>query len=176
MRMFRPLMAARLCYHAKSNRTRRCSALALSGAKHRHETQEISYLPAGDLPIDIDDSLCDDGSMTYPRSHLVSEEEPGFYHVVSRCVRRAFLCGQDRVTGRCFEHRRAWIEDRILELADAFAVSVFSYSVMSNHFHVVLHVDPTVPASWSDEEVARRWLAAFPGGIGDMQSAGQSRW
>ena len=101
--------------------------------------------------------------MTYPRSHLVSEEEPGFYHVVSRCVRHAFLCGKDRVTGRCFEHRRSWIEDRILELADAFAVSVYSYAVMSNHFHVVLHVDPTVPASWSDEEVARRWLVAFPG-------------
>jgi len=101
--------------------------------------------------------------MTYPRSHLVSEEEPGFYHVVSRCVRRAFLCGKDRLSGRCFEHRRAWIEDRILELADAFAVSVYSYSVMSNHFHVVLHVDPTVPATWTDDEVARRWLVAFPG-------------
>jgi REP element-mobilizing transposase RayT len=101
--------------------------------------------------------------MTYPRSHLVSEEEPGFYHVVSRCVRRAFLCGQDRITGRCFEHRRAWIEGRILELSDAFGVSVYSYSVMSNHFHVVLHVDPTVSATWSDDEVARRWLIAFPG-------------
>jgi len=101
--------------------------------------------------------------MTYPRSHLVSEEEPGFYHVVSRCVRRAYLCGKDRVTGRCFEHRRSWIEDRILELADSFAVSIFSYAVMSNHFHVVLHVDPTVSASWPDGEVARRWLTAFPG-------------
>ena len=101
--------------------------------------------------------------MTYPRSQLVSEEEPGFYHVVSRCVRRAFLCGKDQLTGRCFEHRRQWIEDRILELAEAFAISVYSYAVMSNHFHVVLHVDPTVTLSWSDEEVAHRWLTAFPG-------------
>jgi hypothetical protein len=75
-------------------------------------------LPAGDFLIDIDDFLCDDGSMTYPRSHLVSEEKPGFYHVVSRCVRRAFLCGKDRLTGCSFEHRRSWIEDRILELAE----------------------------------------------------------
>jgi hypothetical protein len=61
------------------------------------------------------------------------------------------------------ECRHAWIEDRILELADSFAVSVYSYSVMSNHFHIVLHVDPTVSAIWSDDEVARRWLMAFPG-------------
>jgi hypothetical protein len=66
------------------------------------------------------------------------------------------------LTGRSFEHRREWIEDRILELSDCLAVSVYSYSVMSNHFHVVLHVDPTVASSWSDDEVARRWLVAFP--------------
>lgn len=101
--------------------------------------------------------------MTYPRSHLVSDEEPGFYHVVSRCVRRAFLCGTDRFTGQCFEHRRRWIENRILELAESFAVSIYSYAVMSNHFYVVLHVDPSVVDAWSDDEVAHRWLAAFPG-------------
>lgn len=101
--------------------------------------------------------------MTYPRSQLVSEAEPGFYHVVSRCVRRAFLCGEDTVTGQSFEHRRQWIEARILELADCFAVSVYAYAVMSNHFHVVVHVDPAASMTWSDEEIARRWLAAFPG-------------
>jgi hypothetical protein len=101
--------------------------------------------------------------MTYPRSHLVSAEEPGYYHVVSRCVRRAFLCGKDKLTGKCFEHRRAWIEARILELADCFAVSVYAYAVMSNHFHVVVHIDPAAAQALSDEEVAGRWLTAFPG-------------
>jgi hypothetical protein len=106
---------------------------------------------------------CDNAGMTYPRSHLVSEDEPGFYHVVSRCVRRAFLCGKDKLTGQCFEHRRQWIEARILDLADCFSVSVYAYAVMSNHFHVVLHVNPGEAQSLSDEEVARRWLTAFPG-------------
>ena len=101
--------------------------------------------------------------MTYPRSHLVSEGEPGDYHVVSRCVRRAYLCGKDKVTGRCFEHRRHWIEGRILELAECFAVSVYAYAVMSNHVHIVVHVDPGEAQALSDEEVARRWLSAFPG-------------
>jgi len=113
---------------------------------------------------------CEDRPMTYPRSHLVSDDEPGFYHVVSRCVRRAFLCGKDRFTGRCFEHRRQWIEDRILALAECFSVSVYSYAVMSNHFHVVLHIDPNEVSTWSDEEVAHRWLAAFPGRLKRDQS------
>ncbi|MCC5866858.1 MAG: transposase [Wenzhouxiangella sp.] len=113
--------------------------------------------------MDQGSPACKNVGMTYPRSHLVSEDEPGFYHVVSRCVRRALLCGKDKLTGQCFEHRRQWIEARILELADCFSVSVFSYAVMSNLFHVVLHVDPATAHDLSDEEVARRWLTAFPG-------------
>lgn len=55
--------------------------------------------------------------MTRPRSTLVSLTDTPWYHVVSRCVRRVFLCGEDRLTGKNFEHRRGWIEARILELA-----------------------------------------------------------
>ena len=101
--------------------------------------------------------------MTYPRSHIVAEGEAGFFHVVSRCVRRAFLCGWDKFSERSYEHRRQWIEARILELADCFCVSVYAYAVMNNHYHIVLQVDPTATATLSAEEVARRWLTAFPG-------------
>ncbi|MDZ7791907.1 MAG: hypothetical protein U5L08_15700 [Xanthomonadales bacterium] len=107
--------------------------------------------------------------MAYPRSQLVSDEEPGFFHCVSRCVRRAFLCGVDHTTGKDFEHRRQWIEDRIFQLADSFAVSVYAYAVMSNHFHVVLRSDPTTPWQWTDREVAERWLAIFPGSISNRE-------
>jgi REP element-mobilizing transposase RayT len=103
--------------------------------------------------------------MAYPRSQLVSDEEPGFFHCVSRCVRRAFLCGFDQESGKNFEHRRQWIEDRIFKLAEAFPVSVYAYAVMSNHCHVVLRIDPQSPWRWSDQEVAERWLAIFPGSI-----------
>jgi hypothetical protein len=59
--------------------------------------------------------------MTTPRSQHVDNEAPGFYHCVSRCVRRAFPCGTDAYTGRCFEHRKPWVEQRLLELAEIFA-------------------------------------------------------
>ncbi len=98
-------------------------------------------------------------AMGYPRRLYVPPDVPGLYHCVSRCVRRAFLCGADPVTGRSFDHRKQWVEDRILRLAEIFAVAVHAYAVMSNHFHLVIEVDPTVTGGWSDEEVARRWLA-----------------
>lgn len=100
--------------------------------------------------------------MTSPRRQLVDPEQPGFFHCVSRCVRRAFLCGEDRYTGRSFDHRRQWIEDRLLQLADTFAVALHAYAVMSNHVHVVLHVDPAVAAAWSAEEIAERWVRLCP--------------
>lgn len=67
--------------------------------------------------------------MTYARSILVPPGSPGTYHCVSRCVRRAWLCGDGRDSGRSFEHRRQWVEDRIGELAEIFAIAVWGYAV-----------------------------------------------
>jgi len=96
--------------------------------------------------------------MGYPRHLQVLSDAAGIYHCVSRCVRRAFLCGDDALTGRSFAHRRDWLETSIHELAGVFAVAVHAYAVMSNHFHLVIEIDPTAPSRWSDDEVARRWL------------------
>jgi hypothetical protein len=100
--------------------------------------------------------------MTAPRSQLISSDAPGFYHCVSRCVRRAFLCGTDSYTGRCFEHRKPWVEERLVELADIFAVGVYAFAVMSNHLHVVAYLNPGIAWSWSPDEVAQRWMRLFP--------------
>ncbi|MDZ7824940.1 MAG: transposase [Gammaproteobacteria bacterium] len=95
--------------------------------------------------------------MTYPRSMTVSSLEAGFYHCICRCVRQAWLCGHDEVSGRDYEHRRDWIEQKLITLAGIFAVELYAWAVMSNHSHVVLRIDPLRPEQWSDEEVAERW-------------------
>ena len=83
-------------------------------------------------------------------------------HVWNRCVRRAFLCGNDVVTGRSFEHRRQWARDRLEHLASVFAIDCVTFSVMSNHTHQILRSRPDIVATWDDETVALRWLKLTP--------------
>jgi REP element-mobilizing transposase RayT len=102
-------------------------------------------------------------SMTMPRSSLVSLTDTPWYHVVCRCVRRAFLCGEDHTTGQNFEHRRSWIEERIGQLSSVFAIDVAAYTVMSNHYHLVVRIDDERVQQWSDYEVLKRWTKIFAG-------------
>ncbi|WP_432459666.1 MULTISPECIES: transposase [unclassified Agarivorans] len=95
--------------------------------------------------------------MPRSRQSQVSLADTLYYHCVSRCVRRAFLCGEDQHTGKSYEHRRQWVEDYLLQLAAVFAIDVCAYAVMSNHSHVVLHVDKEQAEAWSMDEVLERW-------------------
>ena len=96
------------------------------------------------------------------RREMIDPAEVQICHTISRCVRRAFLCGDDPVSGESYEHRRQWIRDRLEFLASVFGIDCLTYAVMSNHIHLVLRSRPDVVASWTDEEVARRWLRLFP--------------
>ena len=95
--------------------------------------------------------------MPLPRSQQVSLIDTPYYHCVSRCVCRAFLCGKDKYSGKSFEHRRQWVENRLLFLGTVFCIDICAYAVMSNHTHVVLHVDNEKANNLSDLEVAKRW-------------------
>jgi hypothetical protein len=93
----------------------------------------------------------------YARREIVAENEVGAYHCVARCVRRAFLCGHDPLTGKNFDHRKVWLLERLQELAGVFAIEVLSFSIMSNHIHLLLRTRPDLANEWSDDEVAQRW-------------------
>ncbi len=101
--------------------------------------------------------------MTLPRSALVSVDDTPYYHVVTRCVRRTFLCGVDRDSGQSFEHRRQWIEDRIRLLSSIFAVDICAYAVMSNHVHIVLKLCSEEANEWSERELIERWACLYKG-------------
>ncbi|MCK5905480.1 MAG: transposase [Gammaproteobacteria bacterium] len=99
--------------------------------------------------------------MTTARSQQIDIETTPYYHVINRCVRRAFLCGEDQLTGQNYEHRRGWIVDKIKSLSSIFAMDICAFAVMSNHYHIVLRVDKELAESWSDLETAEHWMQLF---------------
>jgi REP element-mobilizing transposase RayT len=101
--------------------------------------------------------------MTRPRTVLISLADTPYYHITSRCVRRAFLCGVDHYSGQSYEHRRQWVVDRIRLLSSLFAIDVCAYAVMSNHYHLVLKLCPEQFDDLSEDQIMDRWCALFKG-------------
>lgn len=101
--------------------------------------------------------------MPRPRQSLINIADTPYYHVTSRCVRRAYLCGYDEKSGVSFEHRKQWLEDRIRLLSSIFTIDLCAYAVMSNHYHMVVRLSPEQSNSWSVGEVLRRWCCLHKG-------------
>jgi REP element-mobilizing transposase RayT len=101
--------------------------------------------------------------MPRPRRSQVSVEDTPMYHCCSRVVRRAFLCGDDKFSGKNYDHRRGWVEVQLLKLAEIFAIDVAAYAIMSNHLHVVLSIDIYQANRWSNLEVIEHWHRLFNG-------------
>jgi len=101
--------------------------------------------------------------MTRPRKALISLADTPYYHITSRCVRRAYLCGVDHYSGQNYEHRRQWVVDRMRLLSSLFAIDVCAYAVMSNHYHLILKICPDQLKSLSDDDIMDRWCALFKG-------------
>ncbi len=100
--------------------------------------------------------------MTAPRSTKVDLNATPYYHCMSRCVRRSYLCGKDHHTGVDYEHRKDWLVKKIKQLSKTFAIKICAYAVMSNHYHLVLFVDEQQAKKWTDAQVIERWSALFP--------------
>ena len=113
--------------------------------------------------------------MPKSRQSQISLSDTPYYHCISRCVRRAYLCGEDSVTGNSYEHRRGWVENKLLALAQVFAIDVCAYAVMSNHTHVVLHVDRDEARAWTMPEVLHRWHTLHKGTLLTRQYMDEAR-
>ena len=107
--------------------------------------------------------------MPKPRYAQISSGETPYVHVVSRTVRRSFLCGKDKYSGKNFNHRRQWLEDEMLRLGGVFALDICAYAIMSNHYHIVLHINLAEARQWSDDEVIERWHQLFKGSMQSQQ-------
>jgi putative transposase len=117
--------------------------------------------------------------MATARKNIVDPEVTPYYHCMARCVRRAFLCGRDEVTGKNFDHRKVWIVERIKFLASLFAIQVCGYAILDNHFHLILRILVELVDEWSDEEVRKRAGELCPStvrGYDDWQESDRRRF
>ncbi|MCG7551786.1 transposase, partial [Pseudoalteromonas sp. Of7M-16] len=113
--------------------------------------------------------------MTRARKALIDLSSTSYYHLIARCVRRAFLCGDDKYTGKNFDHRRTWLVERVKLLSRVFAIEIAAYAIMSNHYHLVVKVNSQQALSWSDNEVISRWYKLYKGSpIIDKQRNGDA--
>ena len=99
--------------------------------------------------------------MTRARRELVDIETTAYYHCICRCVRRAYLCGEDNFSGKSYEHRKTWVLARLRQLQSIFAVELCAYAIMSNHYHLVVRLNDRQAENWTEDEVIERWEGLF---------------
>jgi REP element-mobilizing transposase RayT len=99
--------------------------------------------------------------MGYARKALVSLNDTPYYHVIARCVRRAWLWGFDEYAGKDYSHRKEWVLERLSLLTSIFTIEICAYAVMSNHYHLVLFVDEKRAKSLTREQVIESWTSVF---------------
>lgn len=99
--------------------------------------------------------------MGYARQSLVCSNDTPYYHVIARCVRRAWLWGFDEYAGRDYSHRKHWVLERLQFLSSLFAIDICAYAVLSNHYHLLVHVDQRRIAHCTQSEIIERWSRLF---------------
>lgn len=99
--------------------------------------------------------------MTIARNHQIFLNEPTYFHLISRCVRRAYLCGKDKHSGKRYDHRKRWLKKRLFELSELFFIDLYGYVIMSNHYHLVIKTRPDKSYLASNQQIAQRWCRIF---------------
>lgn len=102
--------------------------------------------------------------VAYARKQITADEfTSAAYLLTNRCVRQSYFLGKDEESGFDFSHRKQWLVDRLEHIVEnGFCMEVHAFSVMCNHFHLVVTTRPDVVNSLSDEQVVRRWWSLFP--------------
>ena len=114
--------------------------------------------------------------MRLSRAEIFDPNEIVAVHTMARTIRRCFLMGDDPYSGKNFDHRKRWIEEKLQLLAANFGIDLLAFACLSNHFHLVLRSRPDVVETWDDTEVALRWWTLCPKRKIQREVDGQKLW
>ena len=82
------------------------------------------------------------------RAEIFDPSEIVAVHLIGKTVRSCYLMGVDERSGKNFDHRKRWLEEKLKTLAANFGIDLLAFSCMSNHFHLLLRSRPDVVATW----------------------------
>ncbi|PCJ53286.1 MAG: transposase [Planctomycetota bacterium] len=99
--------------------------------------------------------------MTIARKNLVDPTKLEHIHLISRCARRSFIMGTDSYSGKNFDHRKEWIQDRLKHLVNNYSIEVGSYAIMDNHIHILVRNRSDLNLKLSDRDVVDRWVNLY---------------
>ena len=99
------------------------------------------------------------------RAEIFDPSEIVSVHFIGKTVRSCYLMGFDERSGKNFDHRKRWLEEKLKLLAATFGIDLLAFACMSNHFHLLLRSRPDVVATWDDTQVALRWWQLCPNPI-----------
>ena len=85
--------------------------------------------------------------MPDPRRLLHLEKSPVHYHCVSRVVERRFAFG---------EHEKDVFRKLLRQVEGFCGVRVITWTILSNHFHVLVEIPPKPDVPLSDGEILER--------------------
>ena len=108
--------------------------------------------------------------MAYRRSKYLDLENTKYYHCITRCVRRSFLCGYDELTKIDYNYRKEIIKNLLNVLTKAYSIEICSYVIMCNHIHLVLYVNDSEAQSWTDDEILKRWSILYPTSTSEIKA------
>ena len=101
------------------------------------------------------------------RADIFASSDIAIVNVVSRTVRRCFLMGFDKFSGKNFDHRKPWVEQQLADQARYFAIDLCSFAILDNEIQQQLRSRPDIVQQMDDVEVARRWLMLCPARRGE---------
>jgi len=96
---------------------------------------------------------------TRQRHDRIDDSVVGAYHICAKTVRGGFLTGIDRVALCSYDYREDWVLGRIDALISVFAIECHDRIVLDTALHMILRNRPDVASTWSDDDVAGRWLS-----------------
>lgn len=116
-------------------------------SKHlSHIKCQAHYQYARHLILDWEDRVGEGGCMRVARHVLIFRQREQYFHVISRIVDRRMV----------FEDQEKGMFYRMMRQLEAFSgVEVVSYSLMGNHFHMLVKVPPK-PMTLGESEVKER--------------------